>query len=379
MKVVFNQTLQNTNNSRYFTTKQLSPKREIVVESPATEEQSVNSTSLASFANVSFKSNHDMKFLLNQTKKLRCAYSGRIMIPPSEAKEIYQKLAKRPNAQSAINLLQNYEGYMHDIESIIFDIFKEASHKGKRTFQDILQEEAPEAKIRLKEKQIKTLNKANKIIDSMSAPIAEQVRKIRDESLLEVEQDIFGRKAPLEKIKKIKAKGADLSKIIQVYQTWYKSPASGKDLDAFIVKYSKRSHDNIAKRLISSAVASIEHIKPSSRGGADGLGNFLLVSAQFNNTRNSMPLAEYIALNSEIDIPRHLQNYIDDVVHQTNNKKSPFNQKPGYVIRIIERLSDETNGTVKLTHPPIHLPQETLRENELTAQKLRKKYTVIDK
>ena len=163
----------------------------------------------------------------------------------------------------------------------------------------------------------------------MSEPVAEQVRKIRDESLLEVEQDIFGRKAPLEKIKNIKAKEDDLNKIIQVYQTWYKSPASGKDLDAFIVKYSKRSHDNIAKRLISSAVASIEHIKPSSRGGSDGLGNFLLVSAQFNNTRNSMPLAEYIMLNSEIDIPRHLQNYIDDVVHQTNNKKSPFNQKPG--------------------------------------------------
>ena len=379
MKVVFNRTIQNTNNSRHFTTIQPTVKRGVIVERSTSEIQTVNSSSLANFANVSFGANHDTKFLLNQTKKLRCAYSGRPMIPPSEAKEIYQKLSKRPNAQSAINLLQNYESYMHDIEGIIFDILKEASHKSKRDFQNILLEEAPAAKLRLKEKQIKILNKANKIIDSMSEPIAEKVRKIRDESLSEVEQDIFCRKTPLEKIKKINAKGADLNKVIQVYQTWYKTPASGKDLDAFIVKYSKRSHDNIAKRLISSAVASIEHIRPSSRGGNDGLGNFLLVSAQFNNTRSSMPLAEYIALNDDINIPKHLQNYINDVVQQTNIKKSPFNQKPGYVIRIIERLSEETNGTVQLTHPPIYLPQETLRENELTIQKLRKKYTVIDK
>lgn len=379
MKVEFNQTLYRRNITELSRLGNKTVNREEGYNSNTIEHLPVNSVALSSYANISFGANHDMKFLINQTHRLRCAYSGRPMIPPSEAKEIYQKLLKRPNAQSAINLLQHYEVYMHDIESIIFDIFKESSHKGKRDFQDILLDEVPEAKQRLKEKQIKILNKTNKIIDSMSEPVAAQVRQIRDESLEEIEKDIFGRKAPLEKIKQVKATGDDLEKVIKVYQTWYKSPASGKDLDAFIVKYSKRTHDNIAKRLISSAVASIEHIKPSSRGGTDGLGNFLLVSAQFNNTRSSMPLSEYIMLNTEIDIPKHLQNYIDDVVTQTNNKKSPFSSKPAYVIRIIERLSDETKGSLKLTHAPIHLPQETLHQDELFAEKLSKKYTIIDK
>ena len=64
MKVLFNQTLQNTNSSRYFTAKQPATNCGIVIEAPASEIQTVNSSSLASFANVSFGSNHDMKFLL---------------------------------------------------------------------------------------------------------------------------------------------------------------------------------------------------------------------------------------------------------------------------------------------------------------------------
>ena len=37
----------------------------------------------------------------------------------------------------------------------------------------------------------------------------------------------------------------------------------------------------------------------------------ILVSARFNNERHSMPLDEYIMLNQDIDMRRHLQKYID--------------------------------------------------------------------
>ncbi len=75
-----------------------------------------------------------------------------------------------------------------------------------------------------------------------------------------MENGTFGRKEPLEKIKAIKAKGRDLVQIIKIYRKWYGLPASSNDLDAFIVSYSKRPHLQIAKRLISSAVASVEHM-----------------------------------------------------------------------------------------------------------------------
>lgn len=376
MKILFNRTIINPNNFVYKKNNKDSQKSNhyinanVKVSNPSYQMQLINN-------GLSFRGNHDTSFLLNQYKRLRCAYSGKIMLSPNEYKDICQKILKRPNAQSAINLLQNFIVYMDDIEAIIFDIFKEASHKCKRSFKDILMEEAPEAKIRLKEKQIKVLNRANKLIDSMSEPIAEQVRQIRDEALLDIENDVFGRKSPLEKIKQIIAKGDDLSKVIKVYQLWYQSPASGKDLDAFIVKYSKRTHEQIALRLISGAVASIEHIVPKSRNGGDSLGNFLLVRAQYNNTRSSMPLSEYIQLNQEINIPKNLQIYVDDVVHQVNDKKSPFNKKPNYIIKVIETLKQEAGDLVDLKHSPIHFSHQVLHQDEIFAKKLSKKYNVV--
>ena len=378
MKVLFNQTNFNYNTAIIL---HKSAKKTSVASServPYYERSSVNLPSINNYTNLSFRANHDATFLLNQAHRFRCAYSGRPMLSPTIANGIYQKLAKRPNAQSALNLLQNYEGFMLDIESVVFDIIKEASYKGKRDFQDILLEEVPEARERLKIKQIRVLNKANPIIATMSEEVAEQVRKIRDDSIAEVKSDTFGRKNPLEKIKEVKTTTPeDLEKVIQVYRTWYKSPSSGKDLDAFIVKYSKRTHEQIAKRLIRSSVASIEHVIPKSRNGSNGLGNFILVCAQYNNTRSSMRLPEYIELNEELNIPKYLQEYINDVVKETNDKKSPFNQRPSYVVKIINTLAEELDGTLELTHPPINIPRDRLFQEEAIARKLSKKYNVV--
>lgn len=377
MKVLFNQTLKfnNINPTVCRNLKNL----QVQDSTPSEPERnSASGLSLANFPNVNFRGmDPNKQFLLNQVKRLRCAYSGKIMICPFEAKELYAKLSRRPNAQSAINLLQNYESYMHDIESIIFDIIKEAPHKGKRNFQDILQAELPDSLARLKEKQIKILTKTDKLIEKISdTNVREQVREIRNQALESIENDTFNRKTPLEKIKKVKATGKDLNHIIGIYQSWYKSPSSSKDLDAFIVKYSKYSHDDIAKRLVSTAVATIEHIKPSSNNGVDCLSNYLVVSAAFNNKRHSMPLNEYIMLNSEIDIPANLQKYVDDVIMQVNNKKNPFHQKPYYPIAIIDTIAQETKGLVQLEERNLHVPKEVSHQKDLFAKKLSKKYKV---
>ena len=374
MKVTLNQTNLNiysplTRKNRNYYVKSSAPKN--------VEYSTLPNYNLAMVpSNVSFKANPSMEFLLAQSERLRCAYSGKIMLSPSEFKTISQKLLKRPNAQSAINLLQSYEVYMHDIESIIFDILKEASHKNKRGFNDILKEEAPDALIRLKEKQKNILTKTDKIIDTMSEPIAEQVRLIRDEALEKMENDTFGRKSPLEKIKRVKAEGKDLEKIIKIYQSWYKLPSSSKDLDAFIVKYSKYDHDDIAKRLVSSSVATVEHVKPQARNGSDGMNNLLLVSAQFNNGRDTMPLNEYIKLNPEIDIEKNLQRYIDDVIAQVNDSRTPFSKKPSYPMAIVDTILEETKGAVILNTDNLQIPQSLAKQDEILTKRLEQKYKV---
>jgi len=334
--------------------------------------------SLANFGNVSFGMSPDMRFLLEQSNRLRCAYSGKPLIPPNVAKNIYQKLVKRPNIQSAINLLQIYEDYIHDIEGVIFDIFKDSTLKTKRNFQDVLIEENPEALVRLKTKQQEILTSTDPIIDTLSEPVAELVRNIRDEQILRTEDGTFGRKSALEAIKRIKVSGADLQNIVKIYQAWYKLPKSSNNVDAFIVKYSKQPHENIAKRLISTAVATVEHVQPSNRNGEDSLSNYLLVSAQYNNERESMPLDEYIMLNDQIDIRKNLQKYMDDVINEIGRKKSGFATRSWYPETIRETILKETSGKVILNTEALNLSKSQIRENSFP-ERLSKKYKVTKK
>lgn len=330
---------------------------------------------LASFHNVSFGMNSDMRFLLSKTDKLRCAYSRREMISPFEIRTIYAKLAKRPNAQSAINFLTQYEGYMHEIEGCVFDLFKEVQHKGKRDFQDILTEYKPAALERLKEKQRLILTSTDKHIENLSEPVAEQVRAIRDTAIYRIDNGKFGRKMLLTALKDIKASEEDSKRIDRIYRAWYGLPSSSKDIDAFIVQYAEQPHEAIAKRLLSSAVATVEHVQPSSRGGDDDLSNFLLVSARFNNDRDSMPLDEYIDLNRGIDIEKNLQKYINDVIDEINNKKSEFSHKSWYPEAIKKTLARETSRKVNLDINGLRLTKEQNRQNA-SPQKLSKRYVV---
>ncbi len=368
------------NKYNYYSKGAAAPEKNIPPQIPDTNcNLQPSNLSLVNFPNVSFKMNADAGFLLSQSRRLKCAYSGRDMIPLAEAKNIYAKLLKRPNAQSAINFLVHYSNYMHDIEGYIFDVFQDAPHKGKRDFQSILQEHKSDALERLKEKQIMILSSADKIIETMSEPTAEEILRIKNQSIDQIVNNrIFGRKAPLDLIKAIKAPQEDLAKVIKVYQTWYKLPASSKDLDAFIVKYSKESHNNIAKRLISTAVGSIEHIKPQQRNGEDKLSNYLLVSAAFNNNRQSMPLHEYIMLNPGLEIEKNLQKYMNDVIREVNNPKSQFALRSYYPESIKKAVENETAGKVVLDIKGLNISKTQQRQNAVS-DRLSQRYIVISK
>lgn len=372
MRINLNQTLLI---NKYNSSIRSNNVNKVYTNSGNTENSVLPNYNLATYPNISFKMNEHMAFLLNNAKRFKCAYSGKPMITQGEEKIIYRKLTNRPNAQSALNFLQQYTGFMHDIESKVYDFFTESSHKNKKDFKDILLEEYPAAYERLREKQTEILTSTDKLIEKMSEPIACQIRALRNESLNKMKTGNFGRKTLLESVKKIKATGEDLVNVIRVYQAWYKLPKPAKDFDAFVVKYSKKTHYDIAKRLISSAVATIEHIKPSARGGEDNMRNYILVSAQFNNERDTMPLGEYMMLNKELDIRKNLQQYMDTCIREVHDKKSPFYNRSWYPESIQEAIYNETSKNVNLNMDSLNLSKNQKKENS-SVSRLATRYTL---
>lgn len=368
MKILFQQIPKfNILNTRY----QTPIKEESSAPEPNLAPKGLN---ISQFHNISFGAKkHDAEFLLKFSDKFRCAYSGREMISKSKFKEICKKLDKRPNAQSAYNLLQHLQKYMHNIEGIIFDIIGEASHKNKRNFQDILLELAPESLQRLEIRQIEILHSTDKILSKLSEKTALQVLDIRDEALAKMGLGTFGRQEPLKKLREIQADKKDLYLIDKIYKKWYELPTSARDIDAFIVQYSKHTHSQISKRLISSAVATIEHIKPQSKNGSSGLGNLILVSAQYNNSRSSMPLCDYMKLNPDLPIAENLQKYIDTVIKEVQNSKSEFSQQVYYPESIKKAIEQETGSKVQLDTSALTLTK-VQKQEQVKFDKLREKY-----
>lgn len=359
MKVLAHQAL-TTNNIKFYSKAALQSRQ---IEKDCNTDCSVlPSYSLAFYPNISFGRSENAEFLMKQAKKLRCAYSGMPMLLPKEIENIFKKIDKANNAETTIKILEKYEEYMHSVEYEMFQKFKDAVQNDKDTdFQEVLKSLQPKALVRLQQKQTKILNSTNKYINKLSEPVANLVRLIRDNALEKVKNNTFGRQPPLDMIKAVRAKGEDHEYVTKIYQMWYKLPNSPRDTDAFTVKYARKSHKDIAKRLIIHSQATIEHINPTSRVKKDGqeitkkekqkndrLTNMILVCGLYNNERHSMLLDEFNMLHPEINIPKNLQKYINLCIQETMKKNSDFYKKSWYPEGIALSILRESKGKIIL-------------------------------
>lgn len=293
-----------------------------------------------------FGSKSDAALLMKFADKFNCAYSGNPMLLKEALQEILSKLVNKQSASEALEVLLNYSKYIYN--SAVLNLLTKANSKNKKDFRDILQENFVTSIERLRMKERNVIESTNNILEMLSPEAKKSVELIKEESMDKISDDTFARNFPLKMIKSLTGNEQDISIFTKIYRAWYQLPRSSKDIDAFIVKYSRQAQDAIAKRLISPAEASIEHIKPASDGGNDELNNYLLVCNQLNSERNSMPLDEYAMLNPALDIPKHLQEYTNAVINEINNGTSCLSNKIKYPDAIQKAVLQESSGYIVL-------------------------------
>lgn len=292
--------------------------------------------------NISFKMEPDMHFLVGQVDTLKCFYTQKDLIDARKIKTIYSKLSKRPNAQSAVNYLQQYANNMFDVEYTIFNIFKEAEYKGKRGFSNILESMVPESLRNIKQKQIEVFDNTEEAIDCYPNDIAKQILALRDKAIKAVLDGTFQRSSFLEQLLKILPENQDKFSIPEIYKLWSNLPSAFYDYDAFVLKYHTEDHETIARRLISPSVDTIEHLIPSSRGGEDALGNWVLAAAKINNPRSNLFIKTLIDLHPNIDMQDNMQSYIDTFVREINKGNREYVERSWYPKSIQEKVETET-------------------------------------
>lgn len=114
-------------------------------------------------------------------------------------------------------------------------------------------------------------------------------------------------------------------------------PNSKKDIEAFVVKYMRRTPREAAYRLIKNPEPTIEHIVPFSKSGDNSMGNLLIMCSDCNTARGDMSYKDYIEQHPEMK--ENILKYFGDI-QKLLDKTSKDSKYRGYIEAVKETLEN---------------------------------------
>lgn len=287
---------------------------------------------------------------LRRMKNVICPYRGVEIIPSSAIKDFEKKLAKTKTAAETLHLLSFYKKHFLPTEASMFSIFKNfVETNPDDNLQNCLQMIRTNSLTKLKLEQLEVLDKVDiltyKLCSRTALEVRERTTKCRQLILSDNERMFFKRKIFLNSLENISSKENEKEIISEIRNKALFLPTSESSKNAFIVKYSKRTQSEIARRLFIASTGTIEHIIPASMGGANSIGNFLLTSASGNRYRENMLLTEYIKRHP--NIPQYVQKYINCVINEIHN--GYLQGIETYPYKIKQKLFEESNGRILIS------------------------------
>lgn len=287
---------------------------------------------------------------LRRLKGITCPYRGIKIIPSDTIKTFEKGLNRCKTARDAVDLLAPYQDNMLPVEKSIYAIFKDfALLNPEDNLQNCLQMIKANCLIKLKLEEMAVLDDVDMLTRKLSPQTAMKIRvkttKCRQIIISNSNHDTFKRKTFLNSLEEIIPKENEREIFNDILNKALFLPTSESSRNAFVVKYSKRKQIEIVRRLFIASTGSIEHIIPSSLGGLNTMGNFLLTSASGNRYRENMPLPEYIKRHPKI--PQYMQAYVDDIIREIHAGNLQGNET--YPYKIKKKLMEESEGRIMIS------------------------------
>ena len=282
---------------------------------------------------------------LRKLRNITCPYTGIKMIPGTALRGFEKKLVKCVTAEDIVNVLSEYSSCMQKTEKSVYAIFKDfVALNPYDDLQNCLQMIYNNCLTKLKLEELFVLDDVDMLTRGLSPATALKIRakttRCREIIIANDVQDTFKRKTFLTSLDEIHPKENEREIFDSIKDKALFLPTSGSSRNAFVVKYSKRTQQEAARRIFIASTATIEHVTPSSQGGSNHIGNFMLVSANGNRYREDLPLDKYI--NRFPKIPKYTQMYMDDIINAIHNGELEGNEDYPYLIK--KKLIKESNG-----------------------------------
>lgn len=287
---------------------------------------------------------------LRRLKDITCPYRGVKIISTDTIKGFEKNLVRCSSAFDAVKLLEPYQENMLPVEKSIFAIFKDfAMLNPEDNLQNCLQMIKANCLLKLKLEEMEVLDDVDILTRKLSPQTAMKIRvkttKCRQIILSNCNHDCFKRKTFLNSLEEIIPNENEREIFNNIKNKALFLPTSESSRNAFVVKYSKRKQTEIVRRLFIASTGSIEHVTPSSVGGMNTIGNFLLTTANGNRYRENMPLSEYLKRHPKIK--KYMQIYIDDIIREIHAGNMEGNET--YPYKIKKKLMEESEGRIMIS------------------------------
>lgn len=242
--------------------------------------------------------------VLKNADDVSCIYCGEKMLTFAEIDE-YSNKVSRLRGKKLYRYLSILEQKMKKHEKEVTKVIKEwVKNYPELQLHDVLQKMFPVYIEKLENRQQAILTKiANTATDFEEEDktliydfIEKELEKIKQNSIEEhfkmgqLKKEFYDLKPNFSNKK-------DFEKILEIIDSM---PNTHTNVDAFVIKYSRKSSKEIMTRLLEPSQATIEHLKPVSHGGGNEMSNIVLACKDCNSKRSNKPLRTMIGLQRNL-------------------------------------------------------------------------------
>lgn len=283
-------------------------------------------------------------FVVKQIDNVPCACCGKEMMNGKEQNEFVAKAAKSVGQELADVLNANMHKFRRNEKAIARHLSEEAIRKPDKRLGELFEE------TQVMPKQL--FDKENKIVlDGVDAKAKElygeenAVSKFvqAQKAVIDNPKKTFVRNDFLADLQKQSPDPAKTQKLLNVA---IELPLELRDIEKIFGKYQGQPSEKVARRLISTAAMTTEHIHPKSKGGPNDTENYMGECAECNNNRGSKDLNGYW---QEVypNMPSAVQTYNDFITDKIIKGEMGVKYED-YPLDLEKAVETESKGVIDL-------------------------------
>lgn len=274
---------------------------------------------------------------------LPCPTCGKKMMNYKLFTKFEKQISAAKNTKEILDIISNYGKYLRGTEQKCLNLLKWKNQLSPNAnLQELIIELAPTHLKSLKNEQLQNIESIKKISGTLPLKLKIKFNSINKQAeKIILNDDIkspFKRKSWIDNIFELTEQISNKKLADQIYQKAMRFPNSENNINAFIIKYSRRDSLEIAKRFLINSIVSIDHIQPKSNAGDSNWMNYIPKCRGCNSSEGKTTF--YRRVKDKPEIIKNTQIFMDRVIGLINAGKKVMEEFYDYPMIITNKLKD---------------------------------------